>query len=156
MSLWPHSRLKWHDVVEIFELKYPSVEVYSNRPMFEFIPSTFLVYRSTTGRTQFGNKSCIYSVELYPSKAEAFSAIEMWKGLSYLIHEPWQKRCSRLVRDLSDSDLTDSRGHLLNWGTFDYECRHGVGEFAANEIGFGVNFLDTFVLTEDRRRVQKL
>lgn len=148
-------RLKWTDIVDTFRLKYPKIHV---RPpdSDSTIPDAFLVFRSLPN-TFYIQDLYQYEVDLFSAKEKIFEEIENFgrSRFNYLAAEPWRKRCSKSISELTEKHVFDARGHVLNWGLFDYKCKFGVGEFAADGYGFGVNFLDTFVLEEDRHIFEK-
>jgi hypothetical protein len=46
-------------------------------------------------------------------------------------------------------------GNILNWGLFGYECKWGLGEFCRNGFGRSVNFVEEFVLEEEKHLFDK-
>ncbi|WP_153139309.1 hypothetical protein [Paraburkholderia agricolaris] len=145
--------MKWTEIVETFALKYPQVQIV--RQHLEGIPEAFVVWRSSEG---------VYSVDLYQTKEKSFS----WVFKTYAPYSPriaaiaketqdgrWWERCDTRISTLTAERTQYFLGHALNWGLFGYSCSKGIGEFCRNDLGFDLNFVDAFVLEEDRHLFKK-
>lgn len=150
-NLYGNTRLRYTDIVDTFKMKYPQVRVVQQ--WGPDVPAVFLVWRDDDG---------IYTIDLYPSKKQAYEMVE-----SVAIHHRagqvlakaffeefskggWKLRDDKLIADLKAEGPQYCFGHILNWGIFGYECKWGPGEFCCNGYGFSKNFVDCFVLDEEK------
>jgi hypothetical protein len=155
-------RLRWTDIVDVFSLKYPQVRV---SRCLDGVPVVFLVWRDAHG---------VYTIQLFDSKKHAYAEVEI-RGL--------QHRAGRvLAKEFADefakggSRLRDNKriaelevegpqfvtfgdipgfGNILNWGLFGYDCKWGAGEFCQTGSGMSVNFVQEFVLKEEKHLFDK-
>lgn len=126
----------WTRIVQTFELKYPEVEVWPQLDKND-IPKYHLVFRKESG---------VYKIVLYPTLKRLNEEITSYDDLVRKLGDG--SGLPRYPRRLNEVKYAAGVG-VLGGGTFDYDCRPGIGEFCTRGPVPSGTFLETYVLEDD-------